>query len=116
MTFDKPKFVMPDAAKIANINCWDINVKGLKIGTMIKTNTEIHLNIMFRDFVLKLSEKSQVMTIIQLEYSKVIFHVLDSVGKNDVDKCKGVIDERQERKVLRMERPLRLISEMRIIE
>ena len=116
MTFKKPTFVKPDAAIIAGIDYWDIYIEGLKIGVMTKTPSEIHLNIMYNDFVLNTSEKSQIMTVIEVEYTRLIFHVLGSVGKIDIHKWKGRIDEKHQAKELRSESKSQPINEMKIIE
>jgi len=92
MTFDKPTFQKPDSAIIADIDTWDIYQGGCKIGTMLKTDTEIHLEVMYNKHVLKLSERTSVMTIIEMHYTKLMLHVLSSVKECEVKEVKDRID------------------------
>ena len=93
MTFDKPTFVKPDSAIINNLEYSDIYIQGLKIGTLSKTEGMYHLSVMFNEYVLKSSDKSKIILTIELEYSRLVFHVLSSVGKVDIDKWKASIDD-----------------------
>ena len=92
MTFDKPTFQKPDSATIAGIDLWDIYQGGCKIGTILKTDTEIHLDVMYNKHVLKLSERASIMTIIEMHYTKIMLHVLSSIKECEVKEVKDMID------------------------
>lgn len=92
MTFDKPTFEKPYSATIADIDLWDIYQGGCKIGTILKTDTEIHLDVMYNKHVLKLSERASIMTIIEMHYTKIMLHVLSSIKECEVKEVKDRID------------------------
>ena len=103
MTFDKPTFVKPDSATIADLEFTDIYIGGLKIGSLLKAKNKYHLEVMYNKYELKYSERSQIMTIINIEYAKSILHVLSSIDSNDLDKWKIKMDKLHNERAARKE-------------
>jgi len=100
LTFDKPTFVKPDSATVDNLEYWNIMQGGLKIGSMRKGEGKIYLSVLYNDYELKISEKNQVMSIIEMEYVKLIFHSLYSIkNSTDLDEAWEIVKTAQKKTV-----------------
>lgn len=101
MTFEKPTFVKPDSATVDNLNYSDIYIGGHKIGSIMKTKGRYYLDVCYSKHEFNEKEKGRIISVINMEYSKYVLHVLANIKKADIDKWKELMSSEKEKRKLK---------------